>query len=92
MALKAEEVMLFKTVDSVFTADPDKVPSAKRIKRISAEDLRQMAWQGAKVVHPRAAEAALSAGLTLRVRSFATGEVVTDVLPEPWRTPDTLSE
>ncbi len=83
VALKADEVMLFKTVDSVFTADPEKVPSARKIERISAEDLRQMAWQGAKVVHPRAAEAALSAGLTIRVRSFSTGDVVTDVFPEP---------
>jgi len=83
VALHAEEVMLFKTVDSVFTADPDKVPSALKIRRISAEDLRQMAWQGAKVVHPRAAEAALASGLKLQVRSFSTGRVVTEVLPEP---------
>ncbi len=83
VALKADEVMLYKTVDSVYTADPDKVPSVRKIKRISAEDLRQMAWQGAKVVHPRAAEAALSSGLSLQVRSFSSGKVVTDVLPEP---------
>lgn len=83
VALKADEVMLFKTVDSVYTADPEKVPSVRKIKRISAEDLRQMAWQGAKVVHPRAAEAALSSGLSLQVRSFSSGKVVTDVLPEP---------
>ena len=83
VALKADEVMLFKTVDSVYTADPEKVPSVRKIKRISAEDLRQMAWQGAKVVHPRAAEAALSSGLSLQVRSFSSGKVVTDVLPDP---------
>jgi aspartate kinase len=83
VALHADEVMLFKTVESVYTGDPEKVPSAKKIRRISAEDLRQMAWQGAKVVHPRAAEAALSSGLKLQVRSFSTGEVVTDVLPDP---------
>ena len=83
VALEADEVMLYKTVESVFTADPDKVPSARSIRRISAEDLRQMAWQGAKVVHPRAAEAALSSGLNLTVRSFATGRVVTSVVPRP---------
>lgn len=83
VAMQADEVMLFKTVESVYTGDPEKVPSVKKIRSISAEDLRQMAWQGAKVVHPRAAEAALSSGLKLQVRSFSTGEVVTDVLPEP---------
>lgn len=83
VAMEASEVLLFKTVESVYTADPEKVPSVKKITRISAEDLRQMAWQGAKVVHPRAAEAALSSGLSLKVRSFCTGEVVTEVTPEP---------
>lgn len=83
VALKADEVLLYKTVESVYTADPEKVPSVRKIERISAEDLRQMAWQGAKVVHPRAAEAALSSGLALQVRSFSTGKAVTEVLPEP---------
>ncbi len=83
VAMEASEVLLYKTVDSVYTGDPEKVPAVKKITRISAEDLRQMAWQGAKVVHPRAAEAALSSGLSLKVRSFCTGEVVTEVTPEP---------
>ncbi len=83
VALEADEVLLYKTVDSIFTADPEKVPSARELERISAEDLRQMAWQGAKVVHPRAAEAAQSSSLSLKVRSFRSGKVVTDVLSKP---------
>lgn len=83
IALNADEVLLYKTVDSVYTADPEKVPSAQELDTISAEDLRQMAWQGAKVVHPRAAEAAQTSDLTLKVRSFHTGEVVTNVVAEP---------
>ena len=83
IALKADEVLLYKTVDSVYTADPEKVPSAKELDVISAEDLRQMAWQGAKVVHPRAAEAAQASDLALKVRSFRTGKVVTEVVTEP---------
>jgi aspartate kinase len=83
VALEADEVLLYKTVDSVYTADPGKVPLAREIHRISGEDLRQMAWQGANVVHPRAAEAALSSEITLRVRSFRTGKVVTDVVAQP---------
>ena len=82
IALEADEVLLYKTVDSIYTADPSKVPAAKELSVISAEDLRQMAWQGAKVVHPRAAEATLAAELTLMVRSFHTGKAVTKVVSE----------
>ena len=83
VALEADEVLLYKTVDSVFTADPERVPRARELSVISAEDLRQMAWQGAKIVHPRAAEAVISSDLTLKVRSFHSGEVVTEVLAKP---------
>lgn len=83
VALEADEVLLFKTVDSVYTADPKKVPFARELDVISAEDLRQMAWQGAKVVHPRAAEAAQASNLIMKVRSFRTGEVVTEIVTEP---------
>lgn len=82
-ALRADEVVFYKTVESVFTADPDKVPEARKLDRICAEDLRQMAWQGAKIVNPRAAEASIASGIPIRVRSFATGEVVTSVEPVP---------
>jgi aspartate kinase len=80
-ALHADEVVFFKTVDSVFTADPDKVPGARKLSSICAEDLRQMAWQGARVVNPRAAEVSLASGIPIQVRSFAGGETVTSVEP-----------
>jgi aspartate kinase len=83
IALCADEVLLYKTVDSVYTADPEKVPSARELSVISSEDLRQMAWQGAKVVHPRAAEAAQASDTVLKVRSFHSGDVVTEVVKEP---------
>ncbi|MCD4708235.1 MAG: aspartate kinase [Candidatus Sabulitectum sp.] len=83
VALDADEVLLYKTVDSVYTADPEKVPFARELDIISAEDLRQMAWHGAKVVHPRAAEVAQASALTLKIKSFRTGEMVTEVAAEP---------
>ncbi len=83
VALEASEVLLYKTVNSVYTADPEKVPAAQELYRISTEDLRQMAWQGAKVVHARAVEVASSADLTLKVKSFVTGKTVTEVVTEP---------
>ncbi|MFO7626682.1 MAG: aspartate kinase [Candidatus Fermentibacteraceae bacterium] len=82
-ALSADEVVFFKTVESVYSADPEKVPEARKLDRICTEDLRQMAWQGAKIVNPRAAETSIASGIPIRVRSFATGEVVTSVEPVP---------
>ncbi len=81
VALEADEILLYKTVDSVYTADPDKVPNALKIERISTEDLRQMAWHGAKIVHPRASEIAGDADIKIAVMSHNTGEKVTEIEP-----------
>jgi aspartate kinase len=80
-ALNADELMLFKKVDSVYTADPEKVPDALKVERISAEDIRQLAWHGAEVVHPRASEIAGDAGIRISVKSHRTGEPVTEIEP-----------
>jgi len=81
VALGADRMILYKTVDSVYTADPAKVPAAMKVERISAEDLRQMAWQGAEVVHPRASEMTAEAGIPIEIRSHGTGRLVTTVEP-----------
>lgn len=80
-ALDADELILFKKIDSVYTADPGKVPGALKVDRISAEDLRQLAWQGAEIVHPRASEIAGDAGIGISVKSHRTGEKVTGIEP-----------
>ncbi len=80
-ALGVGSVRLYKTVESLYTADPEVVPAAGRLERIAAEDLRQMAWQGAKVVHPRASEIAVEEGVSIEVRAHATGELVSTVEP-----------
>ena len=85
-ALEADELVLFKKVDAVYTADPEKVPGAMKLSRISAEDLRELAWQGAKVVHPRASEIASDEDVRISVRSHSTGEKVTSIEPFPLRT------
>lgn len=80
-ALEADELVLFKKIDSVYTADPGKVPEALKVDRISAEDIRQLAWHGAEVVHPRASEIAGDAGIRISVKSHLTGEPVTMIEP-----------
>ena len=58
IAFQAEVVNIFTDTDGVFSADPSDVQAAHLLPQIHAEDIRQMAWEGAKVVHPRAAELA----------------------------------
>lgn len=80
-ALGADEVLLYKKIDSVFTADPDKVPGVINVERISSEDLSQLAWQGAEVIHPRASEIAGDTGVKINILSHSTGERVTEIEP-----------
>ena len=80
-ALNADELMLFKKIDSVYTADPERVRGALKVDRISAEDIRELAWLGAEVVHPRASEIAGNAGVRISVKSHRTGKQVTGIEP-----------
>ncbi len=49
--LKAEEIVMVKDVDGVFTADPSIVPGAKHIRYITADELLTMSAFGAQVIH-----------------------------------------
>ncbi len=71
-ALKAEFVDIFTDVEGIMTADPHIVQDAVPITRLTYQELCQLAYQGAKVVHPRAVEIAMQAKLPLRVRSTAS--------------------
>lgn len=67
-ALGAELVEIFTDVDGIKTADPRIVPDARTLKSATYEEVFQMAHEGARVVHPRAVELAMRAGVSLRVR------------------------
>jgi len=71
-ALKAEFVEIYTDVDGIMTADPNLVPNARIIDRISYNEVFQLADQGAKVVHPRAVEYALSGNIPLVIRNTLT--------------------
>lgn len=58
-ALNAELVEIYTDTDGVFSADPQVVDNARFLESMNSEDIRQMAWQGAKVLHPRAVELAI---------------------------------
>jgi len=68
-ALDAEVCEIYTDVDGIFTADPRVVPAAKKIDRISSEEMLELAASGAKVLYIRAVEYARRHGVTLHVRS-----------------------
>lgn len=52
--LQADEVVLWKDVPGLFTADPRVVPTARRIPRLDRREAGELAYYGARVLHPRA--------------------------------------
>jgi len=81
-ALHADVCEIYTDVDGVFTADPRIVPSARKIDRISYDEMLEMAASGAKVLMLRCVEYARRYGVPVHVRSSfstRTGTLVTDV-------------
>jgi aspartate kinase len=68
-ALGAEVCEIYTDVDGVFSADPRVVPAARKIDRITSEEMLELAAAGAKVLYIRAVEYARRHGVTLHVRS-----------------------
>jgi len=66
-ALPAEEVWIWTDVDGVMTADPRLVPEALTIPVLSYREIAELAYYGAKVVHPRTIRPVIDAGINLRV-------------------------
>ncbi|MCW8964257.1 MAG: aspartate kinase [Gammaproteobacteria bacterium] len=68
-ALKADECQIFTDVDGVYTTDPRVVPEARRLNRITFEEMLEMASLGSKVLQIRAVEFAGKYNVPLRVLS-----------------------
>lgn len=68
-ALQAAGVEIYTDVDGVKTADPDLVPAARTLDVCTYQEVAEIAHQGAKVVHPRAAEIAMDHNIPLWVKS-----------------------
>ena len=68
-ALDADVCEIYTDVDGVFTADPRVVPKARKIERITSEEMLELAAAGAKVLYIRAVEYARRHGVLLHVRS-----------------------
>jgi aspartate kinase len=72
-ALDADVCEIYTDVDGVFTADPRIVPSARKIERISYDEMLEMAASGAKVLMLRCVEYARRYGVPVHVRSSFSG-------------------
>jgi len=68
-ALKAECVEIFTDVEGIMTADPKIVSNAKMLDEVNYREVTEMAYNGAKVIHPRAVELAMHYNIPLRIRS-----------------------
>jgi aspartate kinase len=68
-ALGADVCEIYTDVDGVYTADPRVVPYARKISRITSEEMLELAAAGTKVLYIRAVEYARRHGVTLHVRS-----------------------
>jgi aspartate kinase len=68
-ALKADECQIYTDVDGVYTTDPRIVPGARRLNRITVEEMLEMASLGAKVLQIRSVEFAGKYKVPLRVLS-----------------------
>lgn len=74
-ALKADECQIYTDVDGVYTTDPRMVPEARRLARVTFEEMLELASLGSKVLQIRAVEFAGKYNVPLRVLStFKEGE------------------
>jgi aspartate kinase len=82
-ALDASEVVIWTDVDGVLTADPRLVPEARTIPVISYREAAELAYFGAKVLHPKTLNPVMEAGITVWIRnSFAPDKPGTKITPE----------
>ena len=68
-ALAADEVWIWTDVDGVMTADPRLVPSAKSIPQLSYREVSELAFYGAKVLHPKTMRPCVENGIPLRIKN-----------------------
>ncbi|MEH7494456.1 aspartate kinase [Neobacillus niacini] len=84
-ALNAEWIDIFTDVEGIMTADPRIADNARRLSIVTYTELCNMAYQGAKVIHPRAVEIAMQAKVPIRIRSTYSddlGTLVTSISKE----------
>jgi aspartate kinase len=81
-ALAADVCEIYTDVDGVYTADPNVVPNARKVDRISYEEMLELASLGAKVLQIRSVELGMKYAVPIHVRSSFSDVEGTWVVPE----------
>jgi bifunctional aspartokinase / homoserine dehydrogenase 1 len=68
-ALAANEVWIWTDVDGVMTADPRYVPTARTIPQLTYREVAELAYYGAKVLHPKTIRPVIENGIPLRIKN-----------------------
>jgi aspartate kinase len=83
-ALRAQACEIYTDVDGVYTADPRLVPAARKLERISCDEMLELASRGAQVMHARSIELGKKFGVPIHVQSSLTdspGTIIMDQAP-----------
>ena len=89
--LDADEVWTWTDVDGVMTADPRIVPDARVIPSLSYSEISELAYYGAKVLHPRTIRPVVERGIPLWVKNtFNPSHPGTRIVRDPESTPGTV--
>ncbi len=79
---EADSCEIYTDVDGVFSSDPNKIPVAKKIDRISYEEMLELSSLGAKVMQPSAVQTAMMYDIPLQVRSTFTDRQGTTIFDQ----------
>lgn len=79
-SMHAEAVEIYTDVDGVKTADPDAVKEAPTLRKVTYDEVAEIAHLGAKVVHPRAAEIAMKYNIPLWVKNTFSDDEGTEIV------------
>ncbi|WP_104204867.1 aspartate kinase [Billgrantia saliphila] len=78
--LDAREVVIWKDVTGLYNADPRRFDNAVQLERISYGEATELAWHGAKVIHPKTLGPLQEKAIPLTVRSFETPDAAPTVI------------
>jgi aspartate kinase len=90
-ALEAEEIQIWTDVPGVLTADPRVAPKARTVPQLSFEEAAELAYFGAKVLHPKTLQPAIERNIPVRIcnsRAHETGSTL--VVAETAKSPQTV--
>src|SRR5437588_10144996 len=90
-ALEAREIQIWTDVSGVLTSDPRIVPNARTIPILSYQEAAELAYFGAKVLHPKTIQPAIDKNIPVRVcNSRAPNDAGTRIVPESEAAPQTI--